>query len=247
MKDKIAAIPSLPRHVAFIMDGNGRWAEQRGLSRLDGHRAGVKNIRSIIEFLHSKGIKYVTLYAFSTENWRRPEDEVNGLFHILEEIIGKESRELHKNGVRIHHIGSMAGLSSKLKESITKALKLTHNNTSMNLGIALNYGGRSEILDAVRKLIADGLKPEELDEDTFRKCLYAPDFPDVDMVIRTGGELRISNLLIWQTAYSEYYFTPVLWPDFDEKELEKALLSYSQRQRRFGGLQSIATCSKKES
>jgi len=219
------------------MDGNGRWAQQRGLTRLNGHRAGVKNIRPIIKYLHDKGIKYVTLYAFSTENWSRPEGEVNGLFHILEQTIGKEAEELHKKSIRIHHIGSTEGLSSKLQKAIADALRLTRNNKVMHLGIALNYGGRAEILDAIRKLIANGLKPDELDEDTFRKFLYASDFPDVDMVIRTGGEMRISNLLIWQTAYSEYYFTPVLWPDFNEEELEKALLSYSQRQRRFGGLQ----------
>jgi undecaprenyl diphosphate synthase len=250
LKENIAAIPStptLPRHIAFIMDGNGRWAEQRGLSRLDGHRAGVKNIRSIIKSLNSKGVKYVTLYAFSTENWHRPENEVNGLFHLLEEIIVKESHELHKNGVRIWHIGSLEGLSATLKEAINNALKLTANNTSMNLGMALNYGGRAEILDAVRKLMADGLQPEELDENGFRKYLYTNDFPDVDLVIRTGGEFRTSNLLIWQTAYSEYYFTPVLWPDFNKEKLEKALLAYSQRQRRFGGLQPKVACSKKES
>lgn len=237
MKDNIAAAPPLPRHVAIVMDGNGRWANKRGLSRLDGHRAGVNNIHPIIEYLYKKKIPYVTLYAFSTENWNRPEDEVHGLFKILEEIIGKESRELHKNGIRIHHIGSLDGLSPKLKRSIAIALKLTKNNKKMNLGVALNYGGRMEILDAVRKIVSDGLKPDKLDEKTFQKYLYAADFPDVDMVIRTGGEMRISNLLIWQTAYSEYYFTPVLWPDFDQKELEKALKAYSQRQRRFGGLQ----------
>ncbi len=245
MKENIAdisATPSVPRHLAFIMDGNGRWAEQRGLTRLEGHRAGVKNIRPIIEFLNAKKIEYVTLYAFSTENWRRPEGEVNGLFHILEEIIGKEARELHKNGVRIHHIGSLEGLSPTLQKSINDAIKLTHNNNVMHLGVALNYGGRAEILDAIRKIMANGLKPDELNEDTFRKYLYAPNFPDVDMVIRTGGEMRISNLLIWQTSYSEYYFTPVLWPDFNEEELEKALLDYSQRQRRFGGLKPKESC-----
>ncbi len=245
MKENIAdisATPSVPRHLAFIMDGNGRWAEQRGLTRLEGHRAGVKNIRPIIEFLNAKKIEYVTLYAFSTENWRRPEGEVNGLFHILEEIIGKEARELHKNGVRIHHIGSLEGLSPTLQKSINDAIKLTHNNNVMHLGVALNYGGRAEILDAIRKIMANGLKPDELNEDTFRKYLYAPNFPDVDMVIRTGGEMRISNLLIWQTSYSEYYFTPVLWPDFNKEELEKALLDYSQRQRRFGGLKPKESC-----
>jgi undecaprenyl diphosphate synthase len=228
----------LPQHVAFIMDGNGRWAKQRGLSRLEGHRAGVKNIRPIIKFLHANGIKYVTLYAFSTENWNRPKEEVNGIFHILEEMIDKESRELHKNGVRIRHIGSLERLSDKLQKSIKDAVKLTANNKGMTLGVALNYGGRAEIIDAVRRIISSGVRPDELDEKRFRDYLYTADFPDVDLVIRTGGEFRTSNLLIWQTAYSEYYFTPVLWPDFNEEELEKALQAYSHRERRFGGLQS---------
>lgn len=236
----------IPRHIAFIMDGNGRWAEQRGQSRLEGHRAGVKNIRSIIKFLHSNGIKYVTLYAFSTENWNRPEDEVNGIFHLLEEIIVEESQELHKNGVKIRHIGSLEGLSDKLRESINNALELTAENTGMTIGVALNYGGRAEIIDAVRQIISNGVRPNELDEKKFREYLYTADFPDVDLVIRTGGEFRTSNLLIWQTAYSEYYFTPVLWPDFNEKELEKALQAYSQRERRFGGLQPKNSCSRKD-
>lgn len=209
---------------------------------MDGHRAGVKNIRSIIKALDSNNIKYVTLYAFSTENWRRPESEVNGLFHLLEEIIVKESQSLHKKNVRIRHIGSMDGLSATLKKSMNDATKLTAKNTGMTLGVALNYGGRAEILEAIRKLISNGLKPEELDEEAFKKYLYTNDFPDVDLVIRTGGEYRTSNLLIWQTAYSEYYFTPVLWPDFNEKELEKALTAFSQRQRRFGGLQAKEPC-----
>jgi undecaprenyl diphosphate synthase len=241
------SITVFPRHIAFIMDGNGRWAEKRGLTRLEGHRAGVKNIRSIIRSLHSKDIEFVTLYAFSTENWQRPEDEVNGLFHILEEIINKEARALHKNGVRIRHIGSLDGLSAKLRKSINWALRLTSGNTGMTLGVALNYGGRAEILEAVRKLVADGVSPEKIDEKLFKKYLYTADFPDVDLVIRTGGEIRTSNLLIWQTTYSEYYFTPVLWPDFNVEELEKALQAYSQRQRRFGGLQSNGACSEKES
>jgi len=230
------SMTALPRHIAFIMDGNGRWAEQRGLSRLKGHRAGVNNIRSIIRFLSAKGVAYVTLYAFSTENWRRPENEVKGIFHILEEIIGKESRELDKNGIRIRHVGNLDKLAPKLQKSIKEAVELTAGNSGMTLGVALNYGGRAEILNAVRGLIAAGLKPEEIDEKTFREYLYTADFPDVDLVIRTGGEIRTSNLLIWQTVYSELYFTPVLWPDFNEEELEKALQAYSQRQRRFGGL-----------
>ena len=162
---------TIPKHVAFIMDGNGRWAEQRGLSRLEGHRAGVKNIRPIIKFLHSKGIKCVTLYAFSTENWRRPDDEVNGLFHLLEEIIAEEAEEFHKNNVRIRHIGSLEGLSPKLKESIYNASKLTENNTGMILGVALNYGGRAEIIEVVRRIITSGAKPEEIDEKKIVKLM----------------------------------------------------------------------------
>jgi undecaprenyl diphosphate synthase len=227
---------ALPRHIAIIMDGNGRWAEKRGLSRLKGHRAGTDNIRSVVRFLASKGIAYVTLYAFSTENWRRPEEEVNGIFGILESVIGRESRELHKNNVRIRHVGSLGKLSPEVRRSIKEAVGLTAGNTGLTLGIALNYGGRAEIIDAVRGIIDAGLKPEEIDEDSFRKYLYSPDFPDVDLLIRTGGEMRISNLLLWQTSYSELYFTSVLWPDFNEEELEKALQAFSLRQRRFGGL-----------
>lgn len=229
------------------MDGNGRWAEQRGLTRVQGHRAGVKNIRSLINHLDSRGIKFVTLYAFSTENWNRPEDEVAGIFHILEEIIGAESHELNKNGIRIRHIGSVEGLPSKLQLSIKKATELTAENRGMTLNVALNYGGRAEILQAVRRIVAGGYKPGDIDESVFKNHLYTAGLPDVDLVVRTGGEMRISNLLIWQTAYSEYYFTPVLWPDFDVTELEKALQEFSRRQRRFGGLQPEKKCSEKES
>jgi undecaprenyl diphosphate synthase len=226
---------NLPVHVAFILDGNGRWAEHRGLPRLEGHRAGVKNIRPILKYLKTQGIRYVTLYAFSTENWNRPADEVNGIFHILESIIAREARELHKNGVRICHIGRLDGISPKLQKSINRALKLTAGNTDMTLGFAFNYGGRAEILDALRKFIASGAPVDGIDEKSFGQYLYTAGFPDVDLVIRPGGEIRTSNFLIWQAAYSEYYFTPVLWPDFNEEEMEKALQAYSQRQRRFGG------------
>jgi len=239
-------INALPRHVAFILDGIGRWAAQRGLTRLEGHRAGVKNIRPIIRCLGKHGVGYVTLYAFSTENWSRPEDEVNGIFNILEEVIGRETRELHKKGVKIRHIGRLKGLPEGVQKSVNEAVRLTENNTGMMLGIALNYGGRAEILDAVRHITAEKVLPEDIDERLFNKHLYTAGFPDVDLMIRTSGEMRTSNFLIWQSAYSEYYFTPVLWPDFNEEELEKALLAYSQRQRRFGGLQSKAACSEKE-
>jgi undecaprenyl diphosphate synthase len=240
-------IIGLPHHVAIIMDGNGRWAEQRGLPRLEGHQAGVENIRPIIKCLNKHGIEYVTLYAFSTENWGRPEDEVSGLLHLLEGVIDKEARELHKNGVRIRHIGRLEGLPSGLQKSINGAMKLTENNKGMTVGVAFNYGGRMEILEAARRLMVKRVPPQDIDEKLFGEHLYTAGFPDVDLVIRTGGEIRTSNFLIWQAAYSEYYFTPVLWPDFGEEDMEKALLTYSRRQRRFGGLQAKAACSGKES
>ena len=239
-------ISSLPKHVALIMDGNGRWAEQHGLPRLEGHQAGVGNIRPLVEYLDRYGIEFVTIYAFSTENWSRPEDEVNGLLHLLEDVIDEEARELHKNGVRIRHVGRTEGLSSGLQESINRAVKLTENNTGMTLGVAFNYGGRAEILNAVCRLVAERVPTENIDEKLFGDYLHTAGFPDVDLVIRTGGEIRTSNFLIWQAAYSEYYFTPVLWPDFNEEDLGKALLTYSRRQRRFGGLQTKAKCSGKE-
>ncbi len=226
---------SLPVHVAFIMDGNGRWADRHGLPRLEGYRVGVEKIRPLLKYLKQSGINYVSLYAFSTENWNRPKDEVKGIFSILESIIDKESRELHKNGVRICHFGCSERLTPSLQEAIKKAVELTANNKNMTLGVALDYGGRAEILNAVQRIIRDGIPPENIDEPIFERYLYTAGFPDVDLLIRTSGEIRTSNFLIWQAAYSEYYFTPVLWPDFDEKELEKALQAYSQRNRRFGG------------
>ncbi len=227
----------IPRHVAIIMDGNGRWAEKRGLERLDGHRAGVKNIRPILERLSQRGVDFVTLYAFSTENWNRPQDEVNGLFELLLGVIEHEAKELHKKGVRIRHIGNLEGLSKDVQKKIRKAIELTERNTGLTLGIAFNYGGRVEILEAVRRLVSDGVSPKDISEDSFERYLYTQGFQDVDLVIRTSGEMRTSNFLIWQAAYAEYFFTPVLWPDFDEQELDRALEAYSQRWRRFGGLQ----------
>ncbi len=225
------------RHVAIIMDGNGRWAERRGLPRLRGHIAGVDSARSTIRYLNNRyHLKYLTLYGFSTENWNRSQDEIDGIFRVFEEVIGGESQELHKEGVRLRHLGRLEELPQSLQQVINKAIKLTENNTGMTLGFAFNYGGRNEILDAVRRILAEGIQPQNIDGELFSRFLYTTDMPDVDLLIRTGGELRISNFLIWQSAYSEYYFTDVLWPDFDEKEIDKALLSYRQRQRRFGGL-----------
>ncbi len=225
-----------PNHIAIIMDGNGRWAKKRGLPRLEGHRAGVENLRSVISYFNKLKLKYLTLYGFSTENWKRPEEEITGLLNLLEEAIGKEAPELHKNGVKIRHLGRLDELSPGLQQAINKAIELTKNNTGMTLSLAFNYGGRAEILNAVRRTIADGIPPQEINEELFTSYLYTAALPEVDLVIRTAGELRLSNFLIWQTAYSEYYFTKALWPDFDEKEIDNALLSYSQRQRRFGGL-----------
>jgi len=229
-------ISPLPNHIAFIMDGNGRWAEQHGLPRLEGHRAGIESARSVIECLREYHIGYVTLYSFSTENWQRPEDEVRGLLKILKESIGKETAEFHKRGIRIRHLGRLEELPPHLKLAIKKAVERTKNNTQMTLSFAFNYGSRLEILDAVRSIITEGIPPRDIDDKLFNSYLYTTGLPDVDLVIRTGGDLRISNFLLWQSAYSEYYFTEVLWPDFNTEELEKALVSYSQRQRRFGGL-----------
>ena len=218
------------------MDGNGRWAERRGLPRFEGHLAGIKSVRSTVRCLKQYQIKYVTLYGFSTENWERPKDEVINLFRLLEEVADKEALEFHKLGVKIRHLGRLEDLPQGLGQAVNRAIELTKNNTGMTLSLAFNYGGRTEILDAVRAIIAEGVPPQSINEELFNSYLYTAGLPDVDLIIRTGGELRMSNFLIWQATYSEYYFTDVLWPDFDEKEIKKALLSYSRRQRRFGGL-----------
>jgi undecaprenyl diphosphate synthase len=232
----IKQIAPLPNHIALIMDGNGRWAQKRNLPRIAGHRTGTQNILSLIKTLGKYGIKYVTLYSFSTENWNRPEDEVHGILDLLVKSIDKETPKLHKNGVKICHIGRLDRLPEKTRDSIKNAIELTENNTVMTLSLAFDYGGRSEIIDAVRQIITDKVSPQDIDEKLFDKYLYTNNLPEVDFVIRTGGDLRISNFLLWQSAYSEYYFTDILWPDFNAKEIEKALISYSQRQRRFGGL-----------
>ncbi len=230
------SIARLPNHVAIVPDGNGRWAEQRGLPRLNGHQAGVENMWRMVEYLNEYPIKYVTLYGFSTENWSRPEDEVMGLFQLLAEFINKMAPEVHKRGIRLRHFGHLEQLPPWLQLAINEVVELTKNNTRMTLNVAFNYGGRSEILDAVRRLIADGIPAQNINEELFNSYLYSAGLPDVDLLIRTGDELRLSNFLIWQTAYSEYYFTKVLWPDFSKKDIDEALLAYSRRKRRFGGL-----------
>jgi undecaprenyl diphosphate synthase len=229
-------ITPLPNHIAIIMDGNGRWAQRRNLPRLAGHRAGMRNARSLVKTLSKYGIKYITLYTFSTENWSRPEEEVNGILDMLGKSIEKELPSLHKNGVRICHIGHLERLPGRVRDSINNAIEITRNNTSMVLSLAFDYGGRTEIIDAVKKIIADNIPLHDIDEKLFGNYLYTKNLPPVDLVIRTGGDVRISNFLLWQSAYSELYFTRVLWPDFKAREIEKALISYSKRQRRFGGL-----------
>lgn len=224
----------IPTHVAIIMDGNGRWAKKRGLPRLLGHRQGVENIRPILNASVEFGIKYLTIYAFSTENWNRPLDEVRGLMSILEQTIQRETPELHKNGVRIRHLGRMDGLSPHLQKLIANAVELTSKNERLNLNVAFNYGGRAEIIDAVKRIVADGIPAEQITESLFTHYLYTGETPDPDLVIRTAGEMRLSNYLIWQSAYAEYYSTPVYWPDFNKDELYRALVAFNQRERRFG-------------
>ena len=221
-------------HLAIIMDGNGRWAENKRLPRLAGHRAGTENIRSIIEESAKLGIQHLTLFAFSTENWRRPSSEVEGIMDILKNVINSETFSLHQQGVKILHIGSLQGLSQELKKSISYATELTRNNKALCLNIAFNYGGRAEILEATKKMLTDNISAQDIDEKTFSSYLDTAGIPDPDLIIRTGGEMRLSNFLIWQSAYSEYYSTTKFWPDFKKSDLRKALDTYKRRDRRFG-------------
>lgn len=227
-------ITSVPYHIGIIMDGNGRWAQAQGLPRLAGHQAGVDNIRRILEHCVRRGVKVLTIYAFSTENWHRPPDEVSGLMRLLGLTIQRQLDELNRNGVRILHSGRMEGINQHLQKQIRHALEVTKNNDRIILNVAFNYGGRAEIVDAVRHIICDGIPPEELTEETLSNYMYIGGLPDPDLIIRTGGEWRLSNFLIWQAAYAEYYTTPTYWPDFDEVELDRALIEYSRRERRFG-------------
>jgi len=228
--------PSVPRHVAIIMDGNGRWAKQRGLPRLAGHREGIANAHRIVEILFDYGIKYVTLYVFSTENWKRPKEEVDGIFQILVDMADEEIEFAQRKGIRVCHLGQLDRLPSGLRSKIQQAVDLTKGNEAMTVSLALNYGGRSEIVEAIRQLRQAGISAEDIDETLLSRYLYAADIPDPDLVIRPGGEIRLSNFLLWQIAYAEFYFTPVLWPDFGRDEVDNALMAYKERQRRFGSL-----------
>jgi undecaprenyl diphosphate synthase len=238
MTDSHLTVPAdkIPLHVAIIMDGNGRWAISRGLPRLAGHRAGTENLRRIIRASVEFGVKYLTIYAFSTENWGRPAEEVQGLMGILRDVIDRELDELHQEGVRLCHIGRLENLAPKLQAKVLKAVDLTKNNTQLILNIAWNYGGRDEIVYAIERIIRDGIAPEDVNDKLVSRYLFTAGIPDPDLVIRTSGELRVSNFLIWQAAYSEWYVTPTYWPDFDREEYRRALEAFAQRDRRFGGV-----------
>jgi undecaprenyl diphosphate synthase len=233
--------PRVPRHVAVIMDGNGRWAQQRGLSRQAGHRAGTENIRNIIRAFGERGVEVLTLYAFSTENWGRPRREVNALMRLIGRVINREIKELHRNGVKLVHIGDLEPLDSSIRKKVEQALELTRDNDRMTVAVAFNYGSRAEIIEAVKRIVAEGVPPDRIDEALFSSYLYTAGLPDPDLVIRTAGEVRLSNFLLWQSSYAELYATATFWPDFDTAEVDRALAAYARRVRRFGGVVDAAS------
>ncbi len=236
MTESTPNIPAdkLPQHVAIIMDGNGRWAISRRLPRLAGHKAGTENLRRVIRATVEFGVKYLTIYAFSTENWGRPTEEVEGLMQILEDVIDRELAELNQEGCQLRHIGHLEALSPVLQEKVRHAIELTKNNDRLILTLAFNYGGRDEIVCAIRSMIDDNVKSEDVTPELVSQYLFTAGLPDPDLIIRTSGELRISNFLIWQGVYAEWYITPTLWPDFDREHLMIAIQDYGQRERRYG-------------
>ena len=236
LKEQLPPVSALPQHVAIIMDGNGRWARARGLERLEGHRAGTENIRRIIRVAAECGIKVLTLYAFSTENWKRPREEVNGLFALLGEVLDRELDKLHSEDVQIRHLGTLDDIPESLASRVRRAIELTKNNAGLIVNVAFNYGGRAEIVRAARRLVEAGLSADQITEETFSSHLDTASLPDPDLVIRTAGEMRLSNFLLWQAAYAEYWSTPTYWPDFGPEDLKAAIIAYSQRQRRFGSI-----------
>jgi undecaprenyl diphosphate synthase len=226
--------------VAIIMDGNGRWAKARGKPRLAGHRAGTENIRRVIERFAAYDVPCLTLYAFSTENWERPRWEVRGLMALLSRFLKQETQNLHKEGIKLVHLGDLAPLNAGLRRQVLEAIELTRNNDHMTLAIAFNYGGRAEIVEAVQRIVRDGVPADSVNEALIERYLFTHGLPDPDLIIRTAGELRLSNFLLWQGAYAEFCFTEVFWPDFDIQHIDEALEAYSHRQRRFGGLDEQA-------
>ena len=239
-RDMAAAPARVPRHIAIIMDGNGRWARQRGLTRLKGHEAGAETVRCVIRYCRTHGVRYLTLYAFSTENWTRPAAEVMGLMGLLRRFIDAHAAELHENRVRLRVIGNLADLSPDIQAMVARLEDATRAYDAGNLVLALSYSGRSEIVRAARRLAervrSGALDPAAIDEAAVTASLDAPDVPDPDLIVRTSGEMRLSNFLLWQSAYSEFYVTPVLWPDFREADFAAALEAFRQRERRFGGV-----------
>jgi undecaprenyl diphosphate synthase len=232
--------PAVPRHVAIIMDGNGRWAKQHHLPRLSGHEAGRKSVKQVVQAAIDHGVKYLTLYAFSVENWQRPREEVQGLMGLLRGVIREELNEMGKEGIRLRTIGRRQDLPEAVREELEAAIEKTQNHTRLDLILALSYGSRVEITEAVqsiaREVKAGSLDPEKINEKTVTSHLYTKDIPDPDLLIRTSGEMRVSNFLLWQISYAEIHVTPVLWPDFGKKEFGEALADYARRERRFGGL-----------
>jgi len=227
-------LSSIPRHVAIIRDGNGRWAKEHGLPRTEGHRHGVENLRRVLRACVQEGVGILTIYAFSTENWNRPRYEVEALMRLLELFLVRELDELDREGVQIRHLGDMEGVNARLARKIQQATARTAHNTALILNVAFNYGGRKEIVQAVRRIVREGIPEDQVTEELIGSYMYTGDLPDPDLIIRTSGELRVSNFLIWQGSYSEYYVTPTYWPDFDPSEFHKALETYAQRRRRFG-------------
>ena len=232
--ERYPPLERVPRHIGIIMDGNGRWARARGLPRAAGHRAGTENLRRVLRAAVEFGVEILTIYAFSTENWGRPDGEVRALVSILERVIDRELQELHEEGVKLRHLGRLDRLPSGLRKKVLDAIELTKNNQQLTLNVAFDYGGRAELVSAIRRIVTDGMPVEQVDESLVSRYLYTAGLPDPDLIIRTSGEMRISNFLIWQGAYAEFYVPAVLWPDFDKDELYTALVSYNQRERRFG-------------
>lgn len=218
------------------MDGNGRWAQKRSLPRLLGHREGYKTLRSVLLYASERGIRYLTVYAFSAENWRRPKDEVDGLMKLIERAARDELRVMHRNGVRVRVAGRMDELPSGLRQALEDGMATTAGNTGITFTLAINYGGRAEIVDAMKKIVGEGIPADQIDEETVAAHLYNPDHPEPDLMIRTAGEMRWSNFLLWQSAYSELYVTEKTWPEFDDKELDRAIEAFAGRTRKFGAL-----------
>ncbi|EDS73411.1 isoprenyl transferase [Anaerofustis stercorihominis] len=227
---------NMPEHLAIIMDGNGRWAKQKGKIRSFGHKFGAKTVKDIIRAVNDLNIKHLTLYAFSTENWKRPKDEVTTIMNLVVEYLNKETDDLIKENVKMDFIGDIGSMPEKTRISMNDTIERTKNGSGLNVHIALNYGGRKEIVNAAKEIIKEGIDACDLDEELFSKYLYNSDNTEVDLLIRTGGDIRISNFLLWQVAYSELYFCDTLWPDFTKEELHKAIYSFQHKERRFGGL-----------